>query len=153
MLTNIKTGEKFNMKKNTFNREFHINPYQRPIILMSLVPLLIVCVLLTAFLTVFFRDLENLIIYGNVMAMPDFLQKWIILLVGFVWAFFVVNFIVAHRVSLNLVGAFERIIHELDENLKEDKSSKLHCRNKDILASELIARINRLIDKIPGSNK
>ena len=141
------------MNKNFLNRKFTINEYQRPIIIISIVPLLTVCALLTVLSVTFFREFENFIVYKDIMTLPDFLQKWMMIIIVALWSFFLVNLLIVYNVSSNLVGSFKRILRELDAILKENKRTKINCRKNDILARDMILRINQLIEKLPGSQK
>ena len=140
------------MKKNFLNRRFEINPHQWPIILICIIPLLMICVLLTLVMYFFFHEFENFIVYGDLMSIPDFLQKWLITIIGGIWAFVILNIVIAYCVSSNLVGPFNRVIRELDAFLKENKIAGIHGRKSDTLANELGQRINQLIEKIPRSD-
>ena len=140
------------MKKEKFKRAYHINSYQWPIILISIIPLMVLCLFLGMLMKVFFDALQNLLVYGNITVVSDFLQDWLVILAGFLWGFFIISFIVAYNVSLRLVGAFERIIKEFDRMLNANQYTHLHCRDKDKLAIELVKRINQLIDRLLNNN-
>ncbi|HOW34983.1 MAG TPA: hypothetical protein PL155_01020 [Candidatus Omnitrophota bacterium] len=53
----------------------------------------------------------------------------------------------AYRVSNHLVGAFERILKELDEVIGKNEKRHLKARKGDHLAEELLTRVNVLIDR------
>lgn len=53
----------------------------------------------------------------------------------------------AYRVSSHLVGAFERILKELDGVIEKNEKKHLHARKGDQLAEELLSRVNVLIDR------
>lgn len=54
----------------------------------------------------------------------------------------------AYRVSSHLVGAFERILKELDDIIEKNEKRHLQARKGDQLAEELLSRVNVLIDRM-----
>ena len=55
----------------------------------------------------------------------------------------------AYDVSSRLVGAFERILRELDEIIAGKGKHHIKARKDDLLANTLLERVNKLIDKLP----
>lgn len=65
------------------------------------------------------------------------------------WSFFIFILYQTFAISLNLVGSFERILHELDETIKGEIRRHIKVRDHDGLANELLKRVNVLIDNLP----
>ncbi len=129
----------------------HTNKYQRRIIALTFIPSLILCILLTLFIFYFHRELINMILYSSTPPSIQFIRKWGIITLITLWAFFISVIIWAFRVSNNLVGAFERILRELDEMIAGREYKRLRARSDDDLANELLKRINALLQNPPGS--
>ncbi len=55
----------------------------------------------------------------------------------------------SYKMSSQLVGSFERILRELDSILTGKDKRHIQTRKGDLLAEELLKRINALIDKVP----
>lgn len=64
----------------------------------------------------------------------------LIFLLVIVWAYTITN---------KLVGAFDRILKELDEVIAGKQKRHLSVRKGDELAEEVVRRINLLIDRLP----
>jgi len=76
-----------------------------------------------------------------------FIDNWsatvILVSLFFVAAFLIISFII----SRNMVGAFERIVRELDEVIEGKRVGPLTARRYDVLAKDLLQRVNVLIEK------
>jgi hypothetical protein len=124
-----------------------VTKFQFPIIVVSIVPTLTFCVLLTILILYMFGLYVDLIEYQSSPESLAAIHRWCGFLILSVWSFFVFVFIWAQMVSHRLVGAFERLLRELDEAIATNNFKTLKVRDEDYLAHELIKRINVLLDK------
>ena len=74
------------------------------------------------------------------------INQWRIVIFFGLWAVCLLIILWSFSVSLNLVGAFERIINELDDVISGKSNKPIHARPTDDLANELLKRINVLIE-------
>ena len=128
---------------------FNINKYQKRILLVTFLPILIVCTLLAAFITIFFKEVLNVILYQTSAPAIQLVNKWGIIVFMTLWIFLVGVFFWACLLTRTIVGAFERIMHEMDDVIDGKKREHIHARSHDQLAHELLKRINVFIDHLP----
>jgi len=76
-------------------------------------------------------------------------KKWGFLTISALWMLFISIAVWVLGVSGNLVGAFQRIIRELDEFIDGKELKQIKARSKDDLANDLLKRINILIKNLP----
>lgn len=77
-----------------------------------------------------------------------FLNQFLILSVIVLLYYFLLVGIIAYNFVHKLVGAFPRILRELDERVQGKTKSHLRLRQGDY-AKALVDRINALLDKLP----
>ena len=132
-----------------FKRSWNLkaNKYQREIILVSFLPAFIIVAIVAAFLAFFFNELIQVTMHGTRASIVATVVEWRGHIMTIFAAFLIMHLIFSFIVSSNLVGAFERIIRELDQVIKGEKSAPITARTKDTLANELLSRINKLIEK------
>ncbi len=128
---------------------FYLNKYQKQIIALVLIPTLILCILISVFITYFHKEIINFVLYTTNPPSPEFLNRWgnIILIVLWIYLIFVILWV--ENVSRKLVGAFGRILRELDEIIAGKEQKSIKARKDDELANELLKRINKLIEMLP----
>jgi len=131
-----------NLFKNT-------NKYQREIIKLAVFPALAFCIIISVFVLRFRFELIDMILYGTRSLSLHFIDQWIIVIMIGLWSFFIFILYQTFAISLNLVGSFERILHELDETIKGEIRRHIKVRDHDGLANELLKRVNVLIDNLP----
>ena len=68
---------------------------------------------------------------------------------GITCFFLFVILLLSFLISKNLVGAFDRILKELDEVIDGKDRNKIGVRVRDDLANELLSRVNVLIKNLP----
>ena len=126
---------------------FHINKYERRILQAAILPTLIVCLGVSAFLIYFFRELINVMVHHSPAFGVEFLNQWATIIFLVIWAIFALGLLLTFDVAKNTVGPFERIIRELDEIIEKRQPKQIRARDHDELAKELLKRINTLIKK------
>ncbi len=127
---------------------FRTNRFQRRIIALTFAPLLAIIVFMWVIMDVFYKEMVNVILYQSSADAMRTINHWGgYLLLGFL-TILIGTIFWAFSVSLNLVGAFERIIRELDEMIEGESYKTLRARPKDELANELLKRINVLIELV-----
>ena len=134
-------------------RFFRANQYQKRIIALAFIPVIIIIVFTWIIMEVFYRAMIGVILYQSSAEAVRMINQWSgIIFVGFL-AVLIGTIFWSFSVSLNLVGAFERIIRELDELIDNKSNKTLKARPKDDLANELLKRINVLIEQSAQKNK
>lgn len=141
------------MSPNKRKHAFPTNKYQKRVLMLAFVPIVIVYVAVVAFITFFKQELMNVMLQDSPAAGLQFLIKWHIGAIFVLAVIFIIILIWAYRVSANLVGAFERVLTELDEVIAGRTQRKIKARAKDDLANALLHRINHLIEGYHPQNK
>ncbi len=135
--------------QKTFRRTifFKANRFQKPIIDLILYPAIISSTIL--FFYILYFQYEVISTFSS----PTKNVEAISLKAFFIFGLLVLSFggiiLWAYKVSCNLVGAFERILRELDDILAGKGKRHIRARKEDELANELLKRVNALIDKLP----
>ena len=129
---------------------FRVTKYQRPIVSLALCPALFLCILITVFVIYYQNELVNMILYTTKPISARIITQWGTIIIGTLWVSFFVLSILSCQISSNLVGAFERIMREMDDIIAGKERRIIRARPKDDLANELAKRINILIDSLPG---
>jgi len=62
---------------------------------------------------------------------------------------FIIIIVATYKITSELVGAFERLLRELDVIIESREKKHLKVRENDELANEIVKRINTLIDRLP----
>jgi len=127
---------------------FHTNKYERRIIWLALIPALLFCILVTFVIIHLTRQLEDFMIYLTKPEILNIIENWGYWIIGAFWLLFIIIFFWALIVSGNLVGAFVRIIRELDDFIAGKEHKSIRARRNDDLANDLLKRINILIKNI-----
>ena len=137
--------DKNNQKSSPRKTYLTVNKYQEKIVLMAIAP--------TAIL---FSTLLALLIFGNPAIMQRFfnlpLDELMIIIskISFVivWILFIVTIVfvaMVFKVSHNLLGAFGRIIRELDDVIDGKSKNVIYARPGEELSGDLLKRVNVLI--------
>lgn len=141
------------MASNKRKRAFPTNKYQKRVLLLAFIPIVIVYVALIAFATLFKHELMNVMLMDSPAMGIQFLMRWHIIVIFALAVVFIIILIWAYKMSANLVGAFERIIRELDEVIAGRSQRKIKARARDELANELLHRVNQLIEGYTPKNR
>ena len=134
-------------KRRSFTR---INKYQKKIILLPLFSTVILCTILTVIIIFVQHNILKTIFQSNGTKTIELINKWSILFISYLWIFFMIIVFNTFTLASNLVGAFTRIIGELDLVILGQKKTSILGRKDEELTCELLDRINKLIEK---SNK
>ncbi len=135
------------------SKTFNMNKYQTRIVLTTFFPLLFICAIVVLFLQAFFSEILQVITTWSAAKTTRLILQWnvafyaiyVLLLLGVLfWAYYV---------SRDIVGAFERILKDLDAVIDGEQRKPITARAKDELANELLKRINILIRNLPDSPK
>ena len=126
---------------------FHVNEYQKPIIYLVLVPSFMICLVISVYIFYMnftwvnlFHAVEPAIIEGMYKrTIATYIILWLLFILTVWWAF---------QVSSKLVGAFERLLQELDDVVSGKSRRPLKARKNDALANALLERINAIIAKL-----
>lgn len=131
---------------------FNLNRFQKPLVNFLLFPCTITFAILFVYIGFLYYDVTNQM-YRLRLENPLGIDQKIFSIIFVLWIlmFFVLWW--AYRVSNQLVGAFDRIITEIDGFLEGKGKKYIHSRKGDHLASELLKRINTMIERIPDKPK
>lgn len=125
-----------------------LNKYQKTIILSIFIPIIMMHLCLFGMLTFLHVDLTRLLLGG---VYPEniavFVDHWSMSLLILSISFILIALLVSFIISRGLVGAFDRIIGELDEVIDGKRDQSLIARDYDVLVKELLTRINKLIEE------
>ena len=128
---------------------FRTNRFQWPIILTGLIPTFFFCTFSTFFVVFLHGELINLIKYNSHVRSMDLINEWGFAVLVSIWVFFILAYVWIQSASSRSVGAFSRILKELDKKIEaNDFSALVRARERDTLANELVKRINKLLEKI-----
>ena len=128
---------------------FQMNRFQWPLVLTGLIPTFFFCAFSTFFVVYLHGELINFIRYNSTVRTIDIINQWGLAVLICIWVFFTLAYFWIQSISSRSVGAFERILRELDDAIKKnDFSQKLRARDRDVLANELLKRINVLFTKL-----
>ena len=131
----------------------HTNKYQRRIIILVLVPTLVLCATISVFILYFQKELIDMVLYATNPPSVEFINQWSIVTLVALWLLFIFVVSCAYKISSNLLGAFERVITELDDIIAGKERKQVQARPPDDLANELLKRINVLIRNVPGPDR
>ena len=129
---------------------FRLNQHQRPVIFLILIPALLICIAFTAGIIYYKREMTNLLLYATIPPSARFINESGEIIIIVTWILFLLVLLWADLVSLSLVGAFERVIRELDAIIDGKERKPIRARARDHLANDLLKRINVLIKNLPG---
>lgn len=129
--------------KRSFFR--NVTPTQKKFLYPVLVPCMFGCIIILLILDYLHFD------QGSIIYEYEFNKLKIIILIGCV-VFSLMLFIIAfamYFISSNIIGAYDRIVGELDKVLKGEAKGPLTVRKSDKLLKGLVDRVNALIERIP----
>lgn len=126
-----------------------MNKYQRRIVALAFFPTIVLCVSILVLAKLFYKELINIIVNSSPATSVRFIDEWGALTIFIIWCLFVLILAWGYLVSRDMVGAFVRILRELDEIIAGGERKRISARQQDDLASELLNRINILIDNLP----
>ncbi len=136
------------MKSGKRKRFLGINRWQRQSIKLSVAPVLVLFLFMFLLIEVFQTQLRDVIITSSDEATIVALTRWGVWLFLALAACFLAVVTSTYAASRHVLGPFDRLLRELDEMLDGRRERKpLGVRPKDHLASELLKRVNKLIEK------
>jgi len=124
-----------------------INEFQRQVIVLIFVPLILVCLGLSYYIISTHREMMRAILYASEPMSVHLIDQWGGLILTGVWILFFLVMIWAFRTSGRLLGGMERILREVDHVVAGSAKNNIRPRKGEKLAEELLERINMLIAK------
>ena len=121
--------------------------YQRPVLNLIVASALITVVIISLCISFIYHTMVNEAGYFD--AEVPVAQAWVLLVLMAMPLLFLGIIIRAYKVTNQLVGAFERLLRELDGIIATNEKRHVSAREGDELAGDVVKRINILIDKIP----
>jgi hypothetical protein len=119
--------------------------YQRQIVLLSFFPPLLFCIFFSVFVFVMDSEMGKVILSNSPAVIARQVNQWTHLIVSCLFVIYILSLAWSFVVSRNIVGAFGRIIRELDDVIDGKSKKTIGARTEDKLANELLKRINVLI--------
>lgn len=133
---------------------FRFGRYQRPLARAFVLISLGFCVFISAVVLMFNRDWVNMVLYNNRTPSIRFVGSLYIYILAAIWMVFAYLMVWTAQLTNKLLGAFERIIREVDKSLESKKSRSIRARAGDYpVVTDLINRINLLLAKLPDEDK
>ena len=127
----------------------HINRYQRPIILITLIPLFILCAVISIYVFYLKKEVVNLILFTTDPPSIRTINIWGAWILASLWIFFTATSWTVYKISSRYLGPFERILREMDAILAGNGRTVIRARKGDNLANDLLARINQILKRLP----
>lgn len=142
------------MTQKRFKRSpFHLNKYQKQILTLTFIPLIFLYILIILLMMLFYHDFTNIVLAGIPAPKMQLIHEWSTFVLFVLITLITAIIFFAFSLSQNLVGAFERIIRELDHIIDGGEIKVIKARPKDHLANELLERIDILLANLPKPHK
>lgn len=125
---------------------FSTSPFERKILAVIFLSVGIPVTIVLLFLYSMFSDL--IYTYLSLEKESNFLHQFLRLSVIILVYYFIFVGVIAYGFIHKLIGAFPRLLRELDERIQGKSKTHIHLRQGDY-GQKLIDRINSLIDKLP----
>ena len=121
------------------------NKYQHQIVLATFILPLTYCLVIYFLILLMENDLTRVLTSNAATPNAALIYRWMgvltLCLIALLFALLAWSYVLSKRI----VGPFGRIIRELDEVLEGKRKTPIKARPKDILANELLERVNVLI--------
>jgi len=127
---------------------FRANKFQQPIINLILFPSIPIYLVTFLYILYFYYLVTTDTIAPGQTFDIEVITTITASILAILWIFTGVMLIWVYRVSNRMVGAFERILKEMDDVIEGKGKKHIQARKGDTLAIELLQRVNSLIDKI-----
>ncbi|MFH1360789.1 MAG: hypothetical protein ABIJ41_07155 [Candidatus Omnitrophota bacterium] len=127
-------------------RLFSRNEYENKILAIVFIAASFPVILVIAFFYCIFNDL----VYNHLQTSiaSQFLHQLMVLTVILLFFYFLFVGMLAYYFAHKLVGAFPRVIKEMDERIQGKTKTHILVRRGDYI-KDFVNRVNALIDKIP----
>ncbi|MFP4473020.1 MAG: hypothetical protein ACLFPX_04010 [Candidatus Omnitrophota bacterium] len=130
----------------------YANDFQKQIITLAFLPAIIFYLLTLAICFTMYQGFLNMLLGGEDLAAVQLLSSGTfavatvltLVLIGILAWLFVV--------SKNILGPFNRVIREMDEMIESREKKMLRVRDKDVLAKQVVDRVNRIINDFSGED-
>ncbi len=122
------------------------NKYQTEIILLTFIPSVLTFLSFISFVVIANPAISKAIFHISFYDKEKLINDYSWLMIFFMCLFFVIALYCSFIVSHHMVGAFGRIIRELDEIIAGRSQKAISCRPKDTLTKDLLKRVNVLIE-------
>ncbi len=121
------------------------NKYEDHIVLLTFLPSLLIFIVFSAIFFLMASATITAISQQSPSVLESWIHQWFGVVVGVLCVIFVSSLVYAFAFAHHLVGAFGRIITELDEIIAGRSQRPIKARPDDELANELLKRVNVLI--------
>jgi hypothetical protein len=122
---------------------FRMNSYQRQMLALPVFSLLFLNILVSAGCFLGWNQITR--IFGYYSREAEIMNTLFITFLFVIWVYIILAILWMIPISSRLLGAFERLLRELDAVIKLKKKRKFFVRRDDYPANEFIVRLNKLI--------
>ena len=136
------TGKLSERSRNVFKTS---NKYQEQMIFIVFLPSVVTFLTFILIILIGNPIMSHAILHASSVSAGNMLNQFSSLLVILICFFLFLSIIAAFVVSNSMVGAFGRIIHELDEIIAGNSQKTITSRPQDTLSADLLKRINVLV--------
>lgn len=121
------------------------NKYQEKIIFLTVLPSILT--FLSFACVIFIADpfISKAIFSNSLMFIENLVHRYCLLIVVLMCVFLILSLMGAYVVSNHMIGAFGRIVSELDEIIAGRSQKTITGRPEDDLTNDLLKRVNVLI--------
>ncbi len=139
--------------KDNRSINFIATKYHRRIMAVAFFPVVIIFAVLLIFMNFFYPQMADMILFTDTARTLQFINEQGSVLFLLLGSLAVLILLWAYAVSRDMVGAFGRILRELDAIIDGGERKHIRVRKSDDPATPLTDRINILIDNILKDRK
>jgi len=122
------------------------NKYQREIILLAFIPSVLIFLSFIAIVFIGNPIVSNAVLHTSFFNVQNLINHFSVLIIFLICFYFISCMVLTFIISDRMVGAFDRIVRELDEVIAGRSQKLIKSRPEDTLSKDLIKRINVLIE-------
>jgi hypothetical protein len=136
-------GASGNKSRNIFSIA---NKYQATIILLTFFPSTFLFLLFICIIFIINPGIADATFHTSFVCMEKFIIRFPWLIAFSMCSVLFLSLIGSYVISHNMVGAFGRVAHELDEIIAGRSQKNINSRPEDGLMKDLLKRVNVLVD-------
>lgn len=132
---------------------FFATKYHRKVMAVAFFPTMLIFGVILLFMKAFYRQLVDIIVFADSGATEELIRDWGVMLWFLLSSTSLLILFWAYILSRDLVGAFVRILRELDAIIDGGDRKHIHVRKGDDPASPMVDRVNIIIDNLPKDKR
>ena len=134
------------MEDYMLNRKLSVGKFQNKLISIMFIPMVNLLIFNFFFLFALYSTLFRTIqAESSVPVLMQYIQQYYYIAIIIIMLIFILTLFWIHTESSKMVGAFERLIKELDEFDLSKQDKIFHVRKNDTFAKEIANRINKIL--------